>query len=191
MWRMALNLMLRNWPPSTGQWTSASYRTDLTSMELLQAGVVNTIEVQALPEEFMEVLFGAGIMVIVDDGDDVAEIDFREGLDYAHAPEPDERSVTHPQTFTFAPAPIPRFATLTMFFSSVSGTTSGGGFRPSVIEVTVDGLTTERLNALNSHDGAEWDTVLQTVLVPPGAASVTVQAFSEDRVGDPTHGAAP
>src|SRR5690606_23114410 len=117
-----------------------------------------------------------GLMVIYDDGSVESTIQVRDGLDLAfiHFAEPLKSTV--PQTFTFAPLGVPRTATLEMFFGSVFT----GEPRPSSIEVTVDGVTQTFSNLLNSNDGEQWDTVSLSIVIPAGAESLTVQAFSRN-----------
>lgn len=129
--------------------------------------------------------YGAGLLVIIDDGSGAANIEIRDGNDYAWARNPDndpDNIFINPQEFTFASSSSDRTASLDMFFSSVSD----DGLRPTAIEITVkEGLTTvfsdELLNELGSHDGAEWDTLTVPVNIPAGATTLTVQAFSESR----------
>jgi hypothetical protein len=91
---------------------------------------------------------------------------------------------TVPQTFTFAGAPIDRSAMLSMFFSSVRGTASTGGFRPTSIEVSIPDEPDQFFdNLLDSNDGQEWDTLNLEIAIPPGATMLTVEALSEDRLG--------
>ena len=70
-----------------------------------------------------------------------------------------------------------------MFFTAVSGTTSGGGFRPSAIDVTINGSTQTFDNLLDSNDGEEADTLNLDVTIPGGTTMVTVQAKSVDNLG--------
>ena len=82
---------------------------------------------------------------------------------------------TTPQTFSFAADASDRAAGLVMFFGSV------GTNRPNSIEITVNGSTQTFSNPLNSGDGPQWDTFVQTTInIPAGATSLTVQAFSRD-----------
>ena len=82
--------------------------------------------------------------VVFDDGSDLSTIEIRDGVDLAFINFTEPRKSTIPQTFTFPPAAVDRTANLDMFFSSVSGTLSGFGFRPNSIEVTTDGVTNRR-----------------------------------------------
>ena len=160
--------------------TSVTYRADITILGLVSPGS-NSILVGGLA---FHVSNGAGILVIFDDGSGIAKIDIRDGNDFAYHAVSEPFKTTNLQTFTFPSSDIPRTATLAMFFASVSGTASNGGFRPSAIEVTIDGLTTVFNNKLDSHDGEEWDTLnWDDVFIPAGATSLTVQAFSVDNEG--------
>lgn len=158
-----------------------TYRADITNLGLISSGA-NSISVGGL--DFDVVSNGAGILVILDDGSTLAEIDIRDGQDVAYIYAAELITTkTEPQTFTFASSTNDRTANLSMFFSSVSGPYSGGGFRPSSIEITVNGVTNIISNLLDSSDGAEWDTVNLDLFIPAGASSLTVQAFSRDDLG--------
>jgi hypothetical protein len=155
---------------------SSAFRADITSLGLVSTGS-NTLTVAGC--EFNKVCNGAGLMVIYDDGSSTAEIELRDGIDLAFFNIPEPRKTTVPQTFSFAPSTIDRLAFLDMFFSSVSGSVSGGGeIRPSIIEITVGGITTSIVNALDSNDGEEWDTWSTDVTIPAGASTLTVEAIS-------------
>jgi hypothetical protein len=158
-----------------------TYRADITGLGLVGAGLTS-LTVDEL--DFVGgQANGAGVLVIFDDSSDAAHIDLRDGLDGAYAPDPPPLDTTVPQTFTFGPAASARTATLALFFTSVSGTGSGGGFRPSAIEITSGGIVDVRDNLLDSLDGEEWDTLVLSVVVPAGATSLTVQALSVDNLG--------
>lgn len=163
--------------------TTSTYRADITSLVLL-AGVPSSLILSGL--DFGIANHGAGLLLIVDDGSGAA-IEVRDGHDFAYHKFVSPRDTTVPQTFNFTPASNNRTADLTMFFSSISGTASGGGFRPTSIEVTVsDGgaaTTVTFPDLLDSHDGEEWDTLVLSVDIPAGANQLTVQAFSRDDLG--------
>ena len=159
------------------------YRADITAFEFVRRGS-NRLAVSDL---LFDVNNGAGVLVIIDDGFNAAEIDLLDGDDFAYAPlnRPYDRTV--PQTFYFTPENIDRTATLSMFFASVSGPASdppsGGVFRPTAIEVTVDETKTVYNDRLDSLDGDEWDTLVLDVDIPAHADSLTVRALSVDNRG--------
>ncbi|MGH8469757.1 MAG: hypothetical protein ACREVY_12490 [Gammaproteobacteria bacterium] len=157
---------------------SSTFRADITSLNLVASGP-NTLNVQGLNFGFAD--NGAGVMVVYDDGSP-ASIQLRDGNDLAFINFAPPLNTTNAQTFTFAPETSDRNATLSMFFSSVQGSVSGGAFRPNAIEITVGGSTTVLNNQLNSNDGDEWDTLTVPVLVPAGATMLTVQALSKDNL---------
>ncbi|MBT8110567.1 MAG: hypothetical protein KJO27_07555 [Gammaproteobacteria bacterium] len=163
----------------TRQWVA--YRADITGLGLVSSGP-NGLSISGLNFDYLGVNNGAGIVVIYDDGSP-AVIDLRDGHDHAYQGQPAPLDATVAQTFSFAPSSVDRFAQIDMFYSSVRGTLSGGGFRPSAFDITVAGVTTEFNNMLDSNSGEEWDTVTLSVPVPAGATDVTVQAFSVDRLG--------
>ena len=159
---------------------SSAFRADITGLGLVAPGA-NTLSVDGLA--FTKVANGAGVLVIYDDGTTTTDIQVRDGVDLAFINFPEPRKSTIPQAFNFTAASVDRMAELAMFFSSVSGSVSTGAFRPSSIEVKVDGTTTLFSNQLDSNDGEEWDTVNADFLVPAGASTLTVQAFSRDDFG--------
>jgi hypothetical protein len=166
----------------TGYIDRFCYRADITTGGFLIPGH-NILSVSGLT---FDVNNGAGVLVIIDDGFNTAEIDLRDGDDFAYAPMAPPYDTTVAQTFFFTPEDVGRAAILSMFFSSVSGTASGGGFRPSSIEVTVGGATNVYNDWLDSVDGMEWDTVRISVDIPAHANSLTVQALSVDNDGGQT-----
>lgn len=164
---------------------SSTFRADITSLGLVGSGMT-TLTLSGL--DFSNVSNGAGVLVIFDDGSSDASIDIRDGNDTAFINFPEPRKNTIPQTFTFDPADSDRTAMVSLFFSSVSGTASGHGLRPSSIEFTVYGgaggpQTSVFSNLLDSVDGDEWDTFTISVDIPAGADMLEVQAFSRDDLG--------
>ncbi len=156
------------------------YRADITSLGILGGGS-NSIAVDGL--NFDVVNYGAGILVILDDGSAIVPMEIRDGQDYAFHSSPGRLTNTVAQTFNFSSTKFDRTASLSMFFSSVSGAFSGGGDRPSSIEITVGGNTALISNILDSSDGEEWDTINLDIIIPSGAKSITVEAFSRDDLG--------
>ncbi len=172
-------------------WNGLAFRADITDLDLVVSGN-NTLTVYKI--NFELVANGAGVMVIYEKvslGE--AEISILDGHDFAYHSFDAPLDTTVPQTFTFSKASVDRTANLKMFFSSVSGTYSSGNpddFRPTAIKIDIKHesnaiLTTYwRDNELDSYDGEEWDTtILDDIIIPPGATSLTVQVFSEDRLG--------
>jgi len=154
-----------------------AYRADITNLGLLGGGL-NSIVVGGL--NFDVVNDGAGILVILDDGTAVVPMELRDGQDFAYHDSPGRLNIIVPQTFNFPPTNFDRTASLAMFFSSLSGVYSGGGFRPSSIEITAGGATALLSNILDSSDGEEWDTINLDIVIPARATSLTVEAFSRD-----------
>lgn len=160
----------------------SSYRADITDLDLIGPGT-NTLTIEGA--DFTKASNGAGVLIIYDDGSNLADIQIRDGLDLAFIDFPEPRKSTVAQTYTFDPVDYDRTADLAMFFSSVAGKISGADpDRPTVIEIIVDGeieeTVTTLINELGSNDGDEWDTLSTTIEIPAGASDVTVQAFSED-----------
>jgi len=160
---------------------STTYRADITSLGLVSPGS-NTLTVGGLT--FTKFANGAGVLVIIDDGSlPKSVVDIRDGNDLAWIGWDGPQKTTVAQTFNFGAASEARTASLSMFFSAVSGTNSSGGdFRPSAIDVTVGGVTTTFDNLLDSNDGQEWDTLVLPVNIPAGATELTVQALSVDNL---------
>jgi len=163
----------------SGAWSS-TFRADITSLGLVTAGI-NTLTLDGL--SFSSANNGGGVFVIYDDGTSDAKIAVRDGTDLAFEGFPKPRKNTIPQTFRFAASKSDRSAHLNLFFASVSGTTSGYGLRPTVIEITTGGTTVALPNLLDSISGQEWDYFTISVNVPAGARSLTVQPFSRDDLG--------
>ena len=166
---------------SPGGISRTCYRADITNNGWVDPGS-NSLSVGGL--NFGGANDGAGVLVIIDDGSGAAEIEVRDGCDFAYWKSSSPNDTTVPQAFTFDPADFDRTATLDMFFSSVSGSASGGGFRPSALEVTVNGGKTVYNDLLDSNDGQEWDTLSGfPVNIPADAVMLTVQALSVDNPG--------
>jgi hypothetical protein len=160
---------------------STTYRADITGLGLVGPGA-NTLTVEAL--NFTNFANGAGVLVIIDDGSPLPNIEIRDGNDLAFIYWPVPMDTTVAQTFTFAASSEQRTGTISMLFSAVSGTNSSGGdFRPTAIDITVGGITVTHDNLLDSLDGQEWDTLVLPVTIPAGETSVTVQALSVDNLG--------
>jgi hypothetical protein len=164
----------------SNQYSSYAYRADITSLGLVSAGS-NNLTITNM--DFDDVNDGAGVLVIIHDGSDLAEISVREGNDYAYSGATGDLQVTVAQVFYFTPSIDERTANLELFFASVYGAFSGGGDRPTAIEVTV-GANPPLVynNLLDSVDGDEWDTISLPITVPANEDQLKVQAFSEDRV---------
>jgi hypothetical protein len=177
-------------PPGSGIFENvytATHRADITSGNFVTAGA-NIISIGGLANDVAN--NGAGIVVIYDNGDG-GLIDLRDGNDFAwDAFLPTEKGKTVAQTFSFASSTNTRTANLAMFFSTVEGTLSGLGMRPTRIEVSVNGsVVTNLLNTLDSNDGQEWDTLNLMVTLLPGDTNLTIHPFS-DNLHAPTNAAA-
>ncbi|MCB0311504.1 MAG: hypothetical protein KDD42_09725, partial [Bdellovibrionales bacterium] len=156
----------------------AAYRADITDLNLVQPGE-NSLELQGM--DFGDINNGAGVFVIIDDGSGIGALELRDGEDnaYIHAPLP-ELKVTTPLSFSFGSAPVDRVADLRFFFGEVQGEHSGGGQRPTSIEVTIGDNLKIYSDLLGSHDGEEWDTLVLSEVIPAGVTTLKVQAFSRD-----------
>jgi hypothetical protein len=162
---------------------ASTFRADITAQNLVAVGST-TLEVSSM--DFTRVSNGAGVIVIYDAGLNDAGIVIRDGSDLAFINFAGNLKTTVPQTFTFPSSSKDRTAQINMFFASVSGTASTGGFRPSVMKLTTNGAnggTTLLNNLLDSNDGEEWDSFSISIDIPSKATSLTVQALSEDNLG--------
>ena len=162
--------------------TASVYRADITNLGLVTTGF-NTISVSDM--SFTAANNGAGIIVLFDDGSTKTVLDIRDGSDLAYAGFAPPLDTTVGQTFTFPSSTTDRTGQLHLFFASVSGTLSGFGVRPTAIEITTNGPnggTQVRNNVLDSISGEEFDNFVISVDIPSGATSVSVRAFSEDRL---------
>ena len=164
---------------------SYAYRHDITDVVEDKVGLgpgSKTLTITNMV--FDDVNDGAGVMVILDDGTDQAEIGLLEGNDFAYISGANtDRQTTVAQTFNFTPSADERTVDVELMFASVTGDASGGGDRPSAIDVTIGAATQTFNNLLDSVDGDEWDSVtLSDLTVPAAVSSITVQAFSVDRL---------
>lgn len=161
---------------------ASTFRADITGLGLVSDGAT---VLQVKDMAFTTAANGAGVIVIFDAGPHDAGIQLRDGSDLAFANFAGVLQSTVPQTFNFAAANKDRTAQVSMFFASVSGTTSGFGTRPSAINLTSNGPngeTTVLNNLLDSNDGDEWDSFTISVKIPAKADSLTVQALSVDNL---------
>lgn len=161
---------------------SSSYRADITNLGIVHPGS-NAITVKGLT--FNNKNNGAGIIVIYKNGEE-SNIQLRDGNDLAYYKFLPPLDTTVAQTFTFESATVSRTATISMFFSSIFQ--EGKQFRPTVIEIKVGDVLIEKIDALNSNNGQEWDTLIVPVNIPAGVTSLSVKALSKNKGitnGDP------
>lgn len=152
-----------------------AYRADITEMDLVARGD-NALTIAGEP--FVNFInSGAGVIVIVDDGDGAATVSVVDGVDSAYASaDPPGQKATVPQTFNFEPQDAARTAELTLLVTEVRERATGPEqrFRKSNIVVDVGGNITRFPNVLQSHNGAAWDTHTLTIEIPADASSLTV-----------------
>lgn len=155
---------------------SQTYRADITSLGLVSAGL-NSLTISGM--NFTYNNDGAGVIVIFDDGSGVADIQIRDGHDFAAANQgiapPLDQMV--PQTFTLAPSDANEMVTISLFVAD------GEASRPDAVEITVGAVSTMFVDVVVAGDGHEWDTLVFDVEVPAGETMVTVEVISYD---DPT-----
>jgi len=159
---------------------SSVYRADITALGLVGPGS-NTLSIGDIV--YTNRINGAGVFVIIDDGSGPAEIQVRDGVDLAYYNFSPPMDTTVLQTFTFAPSAFDRTASLSMMVSSVAGIFNPDNGRPTVIEVTVNGVFTQFNNVLENADGEDWDSKTVYAFIPAGATELTVQIFSRDDEG--------
>ena len=150
---------------------STSFRADITSLDLVESGA-NTLTVEDMDFGFRD--DGAAVLVIYSTPSALANIQIRDGNDFAWINLTGASQVTVPQTFSFAPEGSPRTAMLTLFVGD--GTVD----RPDKIEITVGATTDTFFNNIAGAAGPEFDYLDLLVSIPAGANALTVQLFSED-----------
>jgi len=148
----------------------ATYRADITHLGVVQPGA-NTLIIAGL--DFTVQNDGAGVVVIFDDGSELASITIRDGHDLAFSWFTPPLNTTVAQTFVFTPAPQQRLAQLELFVGDADPD------RPCRLLVTINGVTTTYHNVFESNDGPEWDTFSLPLTIPPQASAVTVQVLSQ------------
>jgi len=161
----------------SGNEVTVSYRADITNLDLVVDGI-SIFSVGGL--DFTEEQYGAGVIVIFNDGSAASQVDLRDGNDFAMIDFSPPLGLTVAQTFNFEPADSDRVGSVELFVGSVADDTGIFGFRPSSFEVTVGGVTATFSDQLNSDDGRFWDTVNLVVTIPAGADSLMTQIFSRD-----------
>jgi hypothetical protein len=161
----------------SGSEVTLSYRADITDLGVVGAGL-SSFEVSG--SDFTEEQYGAGVIVIFNDGSPASQIDVRDGSDFAFINRTSPLNITDPQTFNFAASTKDRVGIVDLLVGSVADDTGVYGFRPSSFEVSVGGNTAVFSDQLNSNDGRYWDTVNLVVTIPAGADSLTTQIFSRD-----------
>jgi hypothetical protein len=162
----------------SGNEFTVSYRADITAEGLVTAGTTSTFSVGGL--DFTEEQYGAGVLVIYDDGSKASQVDVRDGNDFAFINRSPTLNETVLQEFNFSPKNKDRLGHVVMFVGSVADDTGNFGFRPSSFEVTTDGILAVFSDQLNSNDGLYLDTVNLVVTIPAGADSLSTQIFSRD-----------
>lgn len=160
---------------TTENWRIWSYRADITSLGLVSEGQ-NELSVQGM--DFNLSNDGVGLLVIVDDGVSAADIQLRDGSDFAFINFSPPLDATVPQTFNFDPVDEEREGEVSLFVASVAD--EDYARRPNVIEIAVDGEVTIYKDLLSSNDGDFWDTVTIPITIPANASTVTVEVISRD-----------
>lgn len=148
------------------------YRADITNNGWVTPGS-NSLTVEGL--NFGQANDGAGVLVIIDDGSGVAEIEVRDGCDFAYWALSPPYDTTVPKTFTFGLADFDRTATLDMFFSSVSGSASGGVFAQAPSRSPSTGeqpFTTISLTATTAKSGIPFRVSLLISLPTLGCSQL-------------------
>lgn len=159
---------------------SSAFRADITGLGLVGPGN-NVLSISGI--DYSRETNGAGVFVIIDDGSGVSDIQIRDGVDLAFFEFPSPRDTTVPQTFAFDPSAFDRTAEIKLMASSVEGIFNPDNGRPTVIEITVEGVVTPYYNVLENLDGEDWDSKTVSAFVPAGATELTIQIFSRDDLG--------
>jgi len=157
---------------------SQVYRADITGPNLVVNGA-NSLAIDDLDFNFNN--DGAGMIVIINDGGTLSDIQLVDGHDFTAFNQgfndPLDRTVA--KTYSFAAAAIERTAQLDLFIGD------GEADRADAVEVTVGAIMTRYNDVANSADGHEWDTLNFDVTIPAGETEVTVQVFSVDEPNNP------
>lgn len=164
-----------------GAWTT-SYRADITDkVDTAPSGAPRTVSLSIGGLSFERNSHGAGVLVILDDGGDKAQIGVKDGNDTAFINFAPPLDATVPVEFNFVASAEPRIATLAIFAASVTGPDLEE-FRPNVIRVTYidEAIVMDFPNLLGSFDGDEWDSLLVDVPILAGVSRISVEVQSED-----------
>jgi hypothetical protein len=126
------------------------------------------------------------VLVVYDEGGPAASIGVRDGLDLAFAGFAPPLDATVPQTFTFPASTSDRTATLATLAGTVLGPDAPGP-RANQLSITFSpvGEPVVLDNPWQSNQGFEFDALNSSILIPAGAASMTVQAISGGPNGSP------
>jgi len=153
----------------------ASYRADITSLNLVAAGA-NALTIGEVDFEIQT--FGAGVVVVFDLPDaDAVDIFVRDGMDAAYHEFAAPLNATAEQVYTFPASDEARTATLWLLV----GSAKDNGLRPNLTTVKIgDAPVVGYGNLFVSADGREWDTVKLELNIPAGVTRVAVQLLSED-----------
>lgn len=178
-----------------GEAWSSSYRADITAENLIAVGP-NSLGVSGT--DFGLANNGAGIVVIVEDPTQSADLDLQDGNDNAYAGFAPPLNTTYPVAFgltnsarapvkfSFTPSADDRMAKFGLFTGSAQVA------RPSIIVFRINGVMADVvIDELDNGDGDDWDTVVHNLLVPANATTVSVQLLSMDSGSGPYAGGNP
>lgn len=155
-----------------GEYRFSAYRADITSLGLVAPGPnVLTISDFHFGDTLVDENNGVSVVVIWSDGP-ASAITLRDGLDMAYFEFPGLLNSTVPQVFAVEPAPFERTAELVVLAGSV------GQDRANRIVVTTSAGEQVFEDPMGGFDGPQWDSLKLPVVVPAGAASVTVELVS-------------
>ncbi|MFT5050542.1 MAG: hypothetical protein ACI8QZ_001944 [Chlamydiales bacterium] len=178
---------------SIGDGWSATYRADIT--DLVAVGD-NNLLISGL--DFDTRNNGAGVIIIVDDGETTGTMGVKDGNDVAFGGFAGLLQTTAPISFDIIPADEARVADLSLLVSSVA--LEAGEFgRPTIIDVkifegAVEVGSVQLVDKLSNFNADEWDSystredVLEDLMIPAFADSMTVQCLSEDSGTGPFQG---
>lgn len=150
----------------TGDRTHATIRQDITSLGLVSSGS-NSLVIGG-QSDWGLYSDGAGVLVIIDDGQQTVRFDFRDGADSTFKSDP-----TTPQTFSVTPVEFERVIRVFLFISDARLTRD----EEITIKVDVSEDTTTLINEARSRDGAKWDTIPLDITVPAGATAITLEVL--------------
>ncbi|MFN0091836.1 MAG: hypothetical protein ACKVWR_16460 [Acidimicrobiales bacterium] len=159
---------------------TATHRADITGLGLVGPGDT-TLTVDGLDAGVND---GAGVVVIYEMTDALAEVQLVDGNDIAFVNFAAPRDTTAPQTFTFEAAADERPGVLSLLAASVHDPAPGtpqdsAGPRPHTLVYTVGGVTRRLVNPMVLTADREFDAGQASITIPAGADRLTVQMLSE------------
>ncbi len=150
---------------------SLAFRADVTSLGLVSSGS-NELTLEGV--DFTLRTDGAALLVIVDDGVGTADIQIRDGMDFAFIRAPGAANVTTPQEFILPGVEDDRSAEIIVIIGD------GTPDRPDELELTLNQSTTVLCNEARGREGAELDIIRIPVELGASPTTATLELFSRE-----------